>query len=70
MLRRERKKVKREINGADSAQGENTMCKGRTAYGEMRGTKDKEKNQRLRGEIKGAHSAKGRNQMHGGGHKM
>ena len=39
--------------------GKNTMCKGRKAYGELRGTKDKEKMQRLRGEIKGAHSAKG-----------
>ena len=46
------------------------MCKGRKANGELRGTKDKEKNQRLRGEIKGVRSAKGRNGMHEGGHKM
>ena len=37
--------------------GENTTCKGRKAYGEIRCTKDEEKHQRLRGEIKGAGSA-------------
>ena len=34
--------------------------------GKLRGTKAKEKKQRLRGEMKGADSAKGENKMHDG----
>ena len=59
---------KGEIRGADSAEGRYEIHEGKNVKGKnkgltekTKGTRAKEKKQRLRGEMKGAGSAKGEN---------